>query len=85
MTTLLKQSLGGNSFCLMIATLSPALNFFDETLQTLHYASKALQISNQPKINQDPRSKLILEQRMYIERLNQELRRANSQILMLAS
>lgn len=54
------------------------MNFFDETLQTLHYASRAQQISNQPKINQDPRSRLIIEQRTYIERLNQELRRANS-------
>ena len=61
LTTILKESLGGNSFSLMIANLSPIDNFVEESLQTLQYASKAQFISNQPKINQDPRTKLINE------------------------
>lgn len=61
----------------MIANLSPVLRFFDENLQTLQYASRAQFISNQPKINQDPRSRLILEQKTYIERLTKDLRTAN--------
>jgi len=31
LTTLLKDSLGGASYCLMIATLSPLEEFIDET------------------------------------------------------
>ena len=85
LTTILRQSLGGNSFCLMIANLSPVLRFFDENVQTLQYASRAQFISNQPKINQDPRSRLIHEQKTYIERLTKDLRTANHQIMFLAN
>jgi len=46
LTTILRQSLGGNSYCLMIANLSPIDQFLDENLMTLQYASKALKISN---------------------------------------
>ena len=35
LTSLLKQSLGGNSYTLMIACLSPADRFFEENLSTL--------------------------------------------------
>jgi hypothetical protein len=51
LTTILRQSLGGNSYCLMIANLSPISQFLDENLSTLQYASKAQHISNMPKIN----------------------------------
>ena len=69
LTTILRQSLGGNAYCLMIANLSPLAQFLDENLQTLQYASKAQHISNQPKVNQDPRAKLIMEQKQYIDKL----------------
>ena len=59
LTTILRQSLGGNSYCLMIANLSPIDRFFEENISTLQYASKASLISNLPQINQDPRSKMI--------------------------
>ena len=41
LTSLLKHSLGGNSFCLMIACISPSGKYFNENLSTLTYASKA--------------------------------------------
>jgi len=41
LTSLLKQSLGGNSYTLMIACLSPADRFFEENLSTLQYAARA--------------------------------------------
>ena len=46
LTCLLKESLGGNSFCLMIACLSPSDEFLEENLSTLSCASKASYISN---------------------------------------
>ena len=69
LTTILRNSLGGNSYCLMIANLSPISKFIDENLSTLLYASKANSISNRPKINQDPKNIIINEQRTHIDRL----------------
>ena len=64
----------------MIANLNPIAEFIDENMSTLQYASKAQYISNVPKINQDPRSKLIFNQKAQIERLQKELKMANQQI-----
>ena len=35
LTTLLRSSLGGNSYCLMIANVSPVADFLEEHLSTL--------------------------------------------------
>lgn len=48
------DSLGGNSVTLMIACISPADYNMDETVSTLRYANRALQIKNKPVVNQDP-------------------------------
>lgn len=57
LTCLLRQSLGGNSFCLMLACLNPCDMHIEENLSTLTYASKALFITNKPLKNEDPRTK----------------------------
>ena len=59
LTSLLKQSIGGNSYCLMIACISPSDFFFEDNLSTLAYATKAACISNDPVKNLDPKTKLI--------------------------
>ena len=41
LTCLLRQSLGGNSFCCMLACLHPSDKYIEENLSTLQYASKA--------------------------------------------
>ena len=69
LTTLLKQSLGGNSFTLMIACLAPIDFYTEENISTLNYAARAARISNAPSINMDPRQKQILEQKRTIDRL----------------
>jgi hypothetical protein len=46
LTRLLQNSLGGNSRTLMIACVSPAECHFDETIQTLRYATSARNIKN---------------------------------------
>ena len=61
LTSLLKQSLGGNSYTLMIACLSPSDRFLDENLSTLQYAARASQISNIPIKNIDPKLLLLDE------------------------
>lgn len=55
LTSLLKQSLGGNSYALMIACLSPSNNYIEENISTLNYATKASFISNIPQKNEDPK------------------------------
>ena len=59
LTSLLKHSLGGNSYCLMIACVSPAEKYLPETISTLHYATRAGKIKNEPQKNVDPKIKII--------------------------
>lgn len=54
LTLLLKDSLGGNSKTTMVATVSPHHLNFDETTQTLRYASRAKQIVSRVSVNEDP-------------------------------
>uniref|UniRef100_A0A8D0TI53 Kinesin family member 7 n=2 Tax=Sus scrofa TaxID=9823 RepID=A0A8D0TI53_PIG len=50
-TRILKDSLGGNAKTVMIACVSPSSSDFDETLNTLNYASRAQNICNRATIN----------------------------------
>ncbi|CAL1536259.1 unnamed protein product [Lymnaea stagnalis] len=76
LTWLLKDSLGGNSKTLMIATISPASQYYGDTLSTLRYAQRAKSIVNKPKINEDDNVRLIRELRAQIEMLKRELEKA---------
>ncbi|KAL4692601.1 hypothetical protein H8959_016411 [Pygathrix nigripes] len=69
LTWLLKDSLGGNSKTIMVATVSPAHTSYSETMSTLRYASSAKNILNKPRVNEDANVKLIRELREEIERL----------------
>ncbi|KAJ8045153.1 Kinesin-like protein KIF16B [Holothuria leucospilota] len=73
LTWLLKDSLGGNSKTIMVATISPADVNYGETLSTLRYANRAKDIINKPTINEDPNIKLIRELRAEITRLKKRL------------
>ncbi|KAH9492152.1 hypothetical protein Btru_048743, partial [Bulinus truncatus] len=73
LTWLLKDSLGGNSKTLMIATISPASLFYSDTISTLRYAQRAKTIVNMPKINEDENIRLIRELRAEIEILKKKL------------
>lgn len=80
LTCLLKQSLGGNSYTLMVACLSPSDRYFEENLSTLNYASKASQISNLPTKNIDPKLLIMNDQKKKIIDLDAELKNANIHI-----
>ncbi|XP_047920841.2 stAR-related lipid transfer protein 9 isoform X2 [Anser cygnoides] len=69
LTWLLKDSLGGNSKTIMIATISPASSSYNETMSTLRYASNAKNIINKPRVNEDANVRLIRELREEIDRL----------------
>ena len=53
----------------MIATVSPSDYNFQETLSTLRYASRAKNIQNKAKVNEDPNANVIRELRDEISRL----------------
>lgn len=80
LTCLLRQSLGGNSYCLMIACLNPCDAYIEENLSTLAYASKASFIYNKPIKNEDPKNRLIEELKKQVKLLTEELAKANETI-----
>ncbi|ORY06953.1 kinesin-domain-containing protein [Basidiobolus meristosporus CBS 931.73] len=53
LTRLLQDSLGGNSYTLMIACVSPVESNLNETLNTLQYANRARNIKNQVVLNSE--------------------------------
>ncbi|TRY91768.1 hypothetical protein DNTS_023733 [Danionella cerebrum] len=73
LTWLLKDSLGGNSRTIMIATVSPSCSSYSETLSTLRYAAHAKNIVNKPRVNEDANVRLIRELREEIDRLKSML------------
>ncbi|CAD2217545.1 Kinesin motor domain/Microtubule binding, putative [Angomonas deanei] len=54
LTWVLADSLGGNCKTTMVATVSPHAVNFEETCQTLRYASRAKQIVTKVVVNEDP-------------------------------
>ncbi|CAK93488.1 unnamed protein product (macronuclear) [Paramecium tetraurelia] len=85
LTSLLKQSIGGNCFCLMIACIAPLDSFYDENVSTLQYATKAAYITNLPMKNDDPKLKVVNELKQQIKSLKAELSRANEHIESLSN
>lgn len=73
LTRILQDSLGGNSRTSMIACCSPAETNFEETLNTLKYASRARNIKNKPVVNRDPASLQIAALRQQVYELQVEL------------
>ncbi len=57
----------------MIAAISPANYNYNETIGTLRYASRAKNIINKPKINEDPKDTLLKEYLDEIQKLRNQL------------
>ena len=53
-----QDNLGGNSKTVMVATVSPSSDNYEETLSTLRYADRAKRIMNHAVINEDPNSRV---------------------------
>lgn len=73
LTWLLKDNLGGNSKTVMVATISPALDNYEETLSTLRYADRAKRIVNHAVVNEDPNARIIRELRAEVDALKEML------------
>lgn len=71
LTRLLQDSLGGNTKTVMIANVGPADYNYDETMNTLRYASRAKNIQNRPHINEDPKDALLREYQDEVQKLRE--------------
>ncbi|XP_061700068.1 kinesin-like protein KIF3B [Syngnathoides biaculeatus] len=69
LTRLLQDSLGGNAKTVMIATVGPSERDRHESLATLRYASRAKNIKNKPRVNEDPEAALLRDFQREIARL----------------
>lgn len=78
LTRLLQDSLGGNTKTVMIANVGPADYNYEETMNTLRYASRAKNIQNKPRINEDPKDALLREYQEEITKLREQLDALNS-------
>ncbi|KPU76317.1 uncharacterized protein Dana_GF11865, isoform D [Drosophila ananassae] len=76
LTWLLKDNLGGNSRTVMVATISPSADNYEETLSTLRYADRAKRIVNHAVVNEDPNARIIRELRHEVETLRSMLKHA---------
>jgi len=72
LTMLLMDSLGGTSKALMIACVSPSGSYAEETLSTLNYACRAMNIKNKPVIQMDEKEQVIHNLRREIQLLKLE-------------
>ncbi|XP_034951830.1 kinesin-like protein KIF13B isoform X3 [Chelonus insularis] len=79
LTWLLKDNLGGNSKTVMVATISPAADNYEETLSTLRYADRAKRIVNHAVVNEDPNARIIRELLQEVETLKEMLLHATAQ------
>eukprot|EP00941_MAST-03F_sp_MAST-3F-sp1_P000835 g835.t1 len=51
LTRLLQDSLGGNSYTAVLATVHPTASHYDESLGTMHFAAHCRNVKNQPRVN----------------------------------
>ena len=73
LTWVLKENLGGNSRTVMLATLSPHVSNYEESLSTLRYADRAKRIKTHAVVNEDPTSRKIRELTEEVARLKEML------------
>jgi hypothetical protein len=70
LTRLLQNSLGGNSYTIVLAAIHPHASHYEECLSTLQFANRCRNVKNNPKVNyvDDPSDK-----DMKIKRLTEEV------------
>lgn len=72
-----QDNLGGNSKTVMVATVSPSADNYEETLSTLRYADRAKRIVNHAVVNEDPNARIIRELRAEVDALKEMLKHAS--------
>lgn len=73
LTQLLQESFGGEALCLMVTNISPASTFAEESLNSLNYAQKAMNIRNRPVVRLDERQRVVHDLKVENAALRREL------------
>lgn len=73
LTQLLQDSFGGSALCLMVTCISPPSAFAEETVNSLNYAQKAMNIQNTPILQLDEQQRVLLDLRSENAQLRREL------------
>ncbi|KAJ3071202.1 Kinesin- protein 6 [Podochytrium sp. JEL0797] len=74
MTSILRDSLGGNCMTTMVATVSPEDELIDESISTCRFAQRVALISNTAKVNEE------VDPRLIIARLRREIVRLKAEL-----
>ncbi|KAL7546517.1 hypothetical protein ACHAWF_009845 [Thalassiosira exigua] len=78
MTSVLRDSLGGNCKTTMIATISPESQYTDESISTCHFAQRVALVKNSASVNE------VVEPEMVIQRLRAEVKRLREEVEFLS-
>ena len=74
MTSVLRDSLGGNCKTIMIATISPESRYTDESVSTCHFAQRVALVKNSASVNEEVEPELVIQRlRAEVRRLREEL------------
>ena len=74
LTRLLQDSLGGTALTLMLACVSPAAAYLQESLMTLSYATRASRIENIPIVRVDSKDAVMMAMKREVHHLRAENR-----------
>lgn len=77
MTSVLRDSLGGNCKTIMVATISPEAHQTDESISTCHFVQRVALVKNNAYINEE------LEPELVIKRLKGEMKRLREEVKFL--
>lgn len=80
LTMLLRDCLGGNSYTMMIACISPSDNHGPESLRTLRFIARASEVKNVARVHLSPKDQEIEELKQHIKKLKKENQMLRSQI-----
>ena len=76
LTNMLKNSIGGNCYTILIANIWPEAHHLEETLSTLRFATRMKQVENTPKVNETA------DQALLIKRYQKEVRDLKQELAM---
>jgi kinesin family protein 6/9 len=77
MTSVLRDSLGGNCKTVMVATISPEAQQTDESMSTCHFAQRVALVKNKARVNEE------VEPEVVIRKLKAELKRVREEVKFL--
>jgi kinesin family protein 6/9 len=80
MTSVLRDSIGGNCKTIMIATMSPERDQTDESISTCHFAQRVALVKNQAYVNEEVQPEFVIQRlKQEIVRLREEVRFLNGE------